>query len=154
MQNGDGCSNTCQIEPGFTCEGTKCWEIIQPSAIVSHVSEDNLVTIKFSEPAVVTSYKDLVANLQATIYGPAIPYKFEHELVSPSNQKEASGELTYLKVQVKNIKTNINGHGIETVAFTLGDYSVIKDLNGNSLIKGGIRGYLSKTEYISESKSF
>ena len=151
--NGDGWSNTCRVENGYTCKGVKCWEIIPPKASVVSISTNNLITIKFNEPVLFNDYLLMTSNLKANINGPSSPYVFTFAVDNSSGALQANKSFTQMKVQISNIQNTIFGSGIERIELWLNDTSVIKDLANNSMSNGKIVGNLNHFEYIAPGKN-
>lgn len=76
-----------------------CKEVVTPFAYISSVTEDNLVTIKFTEPVTMPDYKKFIESLKVSIVGPATPYKFSYEVLTP---KETISKLeSFSEMQIK-----------------------------------------------------
>jgi len=148
-QDGDGWSSLCEVETGYKWEGTLWYEIVSPTATIVRMSSLNTATIQFSEPVKFSNYSSMKENLKWSIKGPNSPYKFEFSIVDPKTL-ENSDNFTTMYVSISNIKTTINGGGIETAEFWFEDLSVITDIAGNHMSEGRISGNLNYFEYISD----
>ena len=152
LENGDGWSNTCLIESGYTCKDTLCWEIVPPKGSITSVTTKNLVTIRFNEPVKFQNFSLMSVNLMANINGPRYPYTFDYKIVNFNDELKVNKSFTQMKVQISNIQATILGSGIEKVEFWFNDTSVVKDLANNSMSLGKIVGNLNYFEYIPPCK--
>ena len=163
LLDGDGCSRDCEIETGFKCEGTNCWEIVPPKSTVSFVTKDNIFTMKFNEVIRIKGVEDLSTNLKGYIKGPSSPYDFSMEIYDPDNLLPSavinntrrdlnSSGITEIQVRIFDVKAPLYGGGIEKMEIWFEDNSVIQDLAGNNLTEGKTSGNLRYTEYISDGK--
>ena len=58
--NGDGCSDSCTIEYGFSCTGRVCKDSIPPTMTIATVEKPNVLVFEFDEPVyIVTEGKTL-----------------------------------------------------------------------------------------------
>ena len=147
--SGDGWSSDCKIETGFQCKGTNCYEIIRPTARVSSVSNENLVSIEFSELVKFSSYSEMKDNLRWNIKGPDSPYEFEFEIHDPDQTLRNSIAFNTMQVSIFNIKASLRGGGIEKVELWLEDLTSVTDIVGNKMSEGKISGNLNYYDYIS-----
>ena len=152
LLNGDGWSNTCKIETGYTWKGTIWWEIVRPKANIVSVSLKNLATIKFSEPVVFQNFSQMSASLKANINGPNSPYLFNYTIENTNNILVANKTFTQMKVQIFNIQSSIFGSGIEKIELWFNDTSILSDVIGNKISEGKIVGNLNYFEYIPPGK--
>ena len=150
--NGDGCSSTCKIETGYECKGTFCWEIVNPTASVTSVSKDNVLTLTFNEVVVFQNISEVEHSMKVYINGPSSPYKFQYKIYDPKSYFEGTNEITQLDVQIYDIQAPIFGFGVEKAEIWFYNLTVLKDLSNNSLSDGKIIGNLNMYEYISEGK--
>ena len=114
------------------------------------MSKENVVTILFNEPVVFEDYSKFKQSLKANIVGPAAPYEFSYEIVTPSSSLPHGTKFTSMTVNIFDVKAPIYGRGSEKVELWFEDLTVIKDLVNNTLAEGKITGNLKKYEYISE----
>ena len=153
LVNGDGCSNTCLLEVGYTCKGTFWWEIVPPKASIISVSTKNLLTVRFSEPVKFKNYTLMSQNLKANINGPSSPYIFDYAIENSNGALQANKSFTQMIVQISNIQVSIFGGGIEKIELWFEDRSVVQDLANNSMSPGKIVGNLNYFEYIAPGKN-
>ena len=113
---------------------------------------NNVWTITFSEPVIVTDYEEFKTSLQAKITGPRGEYKFQYEVYNPSDELKNSGNFTSFTVRIYDILAPIKGVGREKVEFWFSDLDIVKDLANNSLSEGQFSGNLHYHEYITSSK--
>ena len=144
--NGDGWSSSWQIEKGYNCNGTYWWEIIKPIASVTSVSDNNLVTITFSEPAFFRDQNAFKQNMNTNIDGPESPYKYSIRITNTGFVENAT--FTSIHIQVYDIQASIIGLNKEKFEVWFDDLSVIQDQANNSLSEGKIIGYLKTFEYV------
>ena len=147
LNNGDGWSNNWQIERGYNCNGTYWWEIIRPIASVTSVSDNNLVTITFSESVLFRDQIAFTQNMNTNIDGPESPYKYSTRITNKRFVENAT--FTELYIQVYEIQAPIVGLNKEKFEVWFDNLSVIQDQAKNSLSEGKIIGHLNTFEYIS-----
>ncbi|CAI2381883.1 unnamed protein product [Moneuplotes crassus] len=151
LVNLDGCSNNCEIEIGYKCNGTTCYEIINPTAILSRVSSENTCTLTFSEPVKFSDFGDFNKSLKAYIRGPKSPYTFKYSIDEPEALKQATN-FTSIQVKVHQISSRIEGGGIEKIEFWFQNLTAVTDVVGNSMTGGKISGNLNYYDYISQKE--
>ena len=147
LKNGDGWSNKCMIETGYACNGTLWHEIIKPTAVVSSVTDENIVEIVFSELVLFKNHTLFMNSLKVSIKGPSAPYKFDFQVIEDVESMEFKN-FTTLHIQISNIKATIFGGGKEQVVFEFYDPSALTDLNYNPIASSKIMGNLNPYEYI------
>ena len=152
LVDGDGCSSTCSIETGYTCNSTFCWEIVSPTGSITSVSKDNIFTITFSEPVVFKNKTLVQKSMRVYINGPSSPYKFEYAIYDPKNYLATTNQITQLDVRIYDVQAALYGLGVEKGEIWFTDLTVLKDLANNSFSEGKIVGNLKTYEYISEGK--
>lgn len=84
--------------------------------------------------------------------GPAAPYEFSYEIVTPSSSLPPGTKLNSMTVNIFDVKAPIYGRGSEKIELWFEDLTAISDLSNNTLAEGKITGNLRKYEYISEGK--
>ncbi|CAI2376366.1 unnamed protein product [Moneuplotes crassus] len=151
LENLDGCSNSCEVEVGYKCSGTTCYEIISPTAIVSRVSSENICTLTFSEPVKFSDFYAFNNSLKAYIKGPKSPYTFSYSIADSETLKRAKN-FTSIQVNVHDILARIEGGGIEKIEFWFQNLTALTDITGNIMTEGRISGNLNFYDYISQGE--
>ena len=83
--NGDGCSNKCVIEDGWTCGGgstigpDSCYKTKYAIPNIVLVNSENSIYIEFDEEVTLQGNLD-ASSMEVTMSGPLAPYKFTWEL--------------------------------------------------------------------------
>jgi len=151
--NGDGWSNTWEIETGYKWENTSCWEIVRPTATISSISKTHLCTVTFSEEVVISDFEAFEKSLKSYIHGPLSPYKYLYEVYDPLNKTKGADNLTEVIITVHDIQAPLDGGGTEKIEFWIEDLTTVKDIAGNKLSEGKFSGNLNYMEFISESEN-
>ncbi|CDW87181.1 cadg multi-domain protein [Stylonychia lemnae] len=136
QNNGDGCSNKCEVEAGFSCPFANytCHEIIPPFLTITSITQLNLIMLEFSEPIKIEN--EIVftpENLKIEIKGSKLDYKFDWRIVEQSKQQLVPGrKIDKFQIILSEMKQSL--YGSEEIRVSFQNSTLIKDLANNTLL--------------------
>lgn len=158
LVNGDGCSANCAEEFGYACnEGSDglsvCTENVRPELRVTQVSEDNVMTVQFSEYVKIMTEDALDPdNWIFQITGPNGPYTFTphfHPVGNATGTFEVGDEILYMQISLTDVASTFVGFQQEEFSFQIKYSHLIEDLAGNNIMKMKNSAYLQEHVFIS-----
>lgn len=111
------------------------------------------MTLEFSEEVTFSNISLLSSSLSTKIRGPEINYPHSSKFSDSFSEIQPGEKFRQLQVKIYDIQKTLRGEGYEEVTVTFTDSTVIKDISGNELAKGGAVANLNFFEYVPESKS-
>jgi len=116
-EDGDGCSSSWKVEPGFRWDDKGCREIVPPYATISHIDKNNVWTISFSETVIIKNLTLFHDSLRAKLNEFHHILQFQFAIFDPDHELKEGENTTEFKIRIFDLKRHLLGNGNEIIQF-------------------------------------